>query len=91
MAEKRRRGLITVAGRRFKLLEKTPVLGLPTLQANVDESSSLPGESRAILIRGTATDVLNPLKPLLGVGPDAYISFAKLEYIRRGGFCVKRL
>lgn len=60
--------------RKFVLWEPVPILGIPTLSATVDPNAKHPADSRAILIRGSATNVPNPFKTLFG-GPDAFLEF----------------
>jgi hypothetical protein len=59
---------------KINLRDPVPILGIPTLSATVDLNAKHPSDSRAILIRGAATNVPNPFKTLFG-GPDALVEF----------------
>jgi hypothetical protein len=61
----------------LKVIDKTPIAGIPALSAQADFNALPPGDSRAILVQGGYQNVANPFKALFGAGPDAYITFAK--------------
>ena len=68
---------------RFKFLKplaKTPIAKLPELTVTVDQNAIPPevvGDSRALLITGTANDVPNPLHNLFGFGLESIWPFEK--------------
>ncbi len=62
---------------KLDLISETPFLGIPSLNATVDNSAVLPSDSRAIKVTGTATNVTNPLKSLFAGLPDAYVTWKR--------------
>jgi hypothetical protein len=63
----------------LKVIDKTPIAGIPELSAQVDFQALPPVEqnSCALLVSGDYQNVPNPFKSLFGVGPEAYIGFEK--------------
>jgi len=61
---------------KLNLIGPTPILGIPTLSANMDLSVHHPADSRAILFRGAYSEVANPFKAAFG-GPNAFITFGQ--------------
>lgn len=56
------------------IFANTEILGIPQLTATVDYTAVHPDNSQAILIKGRASAIPNPLQSLFG-GPNEFISF----------------